>query len=87
MNGQRAEPLFIFLKGKSPALLGTKIKWNYTKALDSLAHPRSPSLSVYLAFGGTTSRRPTSSRRRLSSSRSFSLYASLAAIFGSVLAR
>jgi len=34
VNGDAAHPLFTFLKGEAPGLLGTKsIKWNFTKFL------------------------------------------------------
>lgn len=33
VNGQNAEPLFIFLKKSSPGLFGKAIKWNFTKFL------------------------------------------------------
>jgi glutathione peroxidase len=36
VNGDHAHPLFTFLKGEAPGLLGTKsIKWNFTKFLVS----------------------------------------------------
>jgi len=36
VNGDAAHPLFTFLKGEAPGLLGTKsIKWNFTKFLVS----------------------------------------------------
>ena len=34
VNGDRAHPLFKWIKGEAPGLLGTKdIKWNFTKFL------------------------------------------------------
>ena len=34
VNGEGAHPLFVFLKGEKPGLLGTEgIKWNFTKFL------------------------------------------------------
>jgi len=33
VNGKDAEPLFLFLRSRLPGVLGTSIKWNFTKFL------------------------------------------------------
>lgn len=33
VNGKNAEPLFVYLKKSTPGLLGSAIKWNFTKFL------------------------------------------------------
>ena len=35
VNGPRADPLFVYLKGQKGGLLGSAIKWNFTKFLVS----------------------------------------------------
>ncbi|RFA25843.1 glutathione peroxidase [Alkalilimnicola ehrlichii] len=41
VNGDKADPLFIFLKDQAPGIMGSKgIKWNFTKFLiDKSGHP------------------------------------------------
>jgi len=33
VNGKKADPLFAFLRSKTPGVLGDKVKWNFTKFL------------------------------------------------------
>jgi glutathione peroxidase len=33
VNGKKAHPLYVYLKAEVPQLLGTRIKWNFTKFL------------------------------------------------------
>ena len=64
VNGDGAHPLSAWLRSEKGGLLGSRIKWNFTKFL---ARPRRPGDRALLADDRSPRRSPPTSRRRVAS--------------------